>query len=112
MPDEEMRIAKTESLFRDVNEGIAASALRFGSERAEFVCECHDPTCTSRLEVSLEDYERIRSEGTHFLLEPGHEDGKIERVVERRKRFAIVEKFQCRIAAAVRRMNPRRPRMA
>jgi hypothetical protein len=41
-------------------------------------------------------------------MRPGHEDTRVERVVERRgARLAIVEKFNAAIARAVRRLNPR-----
>jgi hypothetical protein len=85
MEEPEVRIAKTESLFRDVNERIAESAQGFDSDDAAFVCECGDPDCTERVEAPLEAYEAVRSDGTQFLLAPGHEDDRIERVVRKRR---------------------------
>ena len=106
--DQEDRIARTESLFRDVNERIAEAAERFDAPNAEFVCECADQECTDRVEATLNEYEAVRASGTRFLLRPGHEDTRVERVVERRgTRLAIVEKFNAAIARAVRRLNPR-----
>jgi hypothetical protein len=108
MNETDQRIARTEALFRDVNERIAESAQRFESDEAAFVCECADQDCTERVDASLEEYERARSDGTHFLMRPGHEDTRVERVVERRgTRLAIVEKFHTTIARAVRKLNPR-----
>ena len=107
MPTEAVRIATTESIFRNVNERIAESAERFDSEHAEFVCECHDQTCTHRIAASLEDYERVRQKPTLFLLAPGHEDERVERVVTRKRRFWVVEKGERTVAATVRRLNPR-----
>jgi hypothetical protein len=108
MNETEERIARAEALFRDVNERIAESAQRFESEEAAFVCECADQDCTERVDATLEEYERARSDGTHFLMRPGHEDTRVERVVERRgMRLAIVEKFHVAIARAVRKLNPR-----
>lgn len=108
MDDHEHRIARTESLFRDVNERIAESAGRFDSEAAEFVCECADQACTGRVEATLDEYEDVRAHPARFLLRPGHEDTRVERVVERHKRHAVVEKFNAAIVEFVRRMNPRR----
>lgn len=105
--DSKVMRAQTEALFRDVNERIAESAERFDSDRAEFVCECADPQCTSRIELTLAQYEHVREDGTHFVLVPGHEDPTIERVVERRPQRAIVEKFEGIVANTVRRLNPR-----
>jgi hypothetical protein len=108
MSDEMMRIARTESLFRDVNERVAEAADRFDVPDATFVCECSDSACTDRVEAPLEEYERVRSDGARFLLVPGHEDTRVERVVRARRHYAVVEKVERRIAAAVRRLNPRR----
>jgi hypothetical protein len=107
MSREEVRIGKTESIFRNVNERIAESALRFDSETTEFVCECDDSSCTHRVQASLEDYERVRAEPTTFLLAPGHENERVERVVMRRRRYWVVEKVERTVAATVRRLNPR-----
>jgi hypothetical protein len=105
--DQHVRIAKTEAFFRNVNERIAESAQRFGSEEAEFLCECHDQTCVERVEVKLTDYDAVRDDATRFILLPGHENEGIERVVERRPRYRIVEKFHRSIASLVRRLDPR-----
>jgi hypothetical protein len=107
MGDEEVRIAKTESLFRDVNERIAESAQGFDSEEATFVCECADPTCTEQVPVALEDYEDVRADGAQFLLAHDHEDEEIERVVEKRRRYQVVQKVHDVVAAWARRLNPR-----
>ena len=112
MSAELVRLATTESIFRNVNERIAESAERFDADEAEFVCECDDRSCTHRLETSLHDYERVRAEPARFLLAPGHENEAIEKVVERGRRFHVVEKFERTVAATVRRLNPRKPTSA
>jgi hypothetical protein len=108
MAEREVRIAQTEALFRDVNERIAESAERFDARDAEFVCECADPACAERVPATLEQYEEVRSDGTHFLLSPGHELPELERVVKRpHRRSVVVEKFNSVVARTVRRLNPR-----
>ena len=108
MSDEELRIARTEALFRNVNERIAETAARFSAESTRFVCECSDQACTDRVEATLDEYEEVRAEPTHFLLRPGHEDTRVERVVERRGvRHAVVQKVNAFIAQSVRRLDPR-----
>jgi hypothetical protein len=104
---DKLRRAKTEALFRDVNERIAESALRFNAEITQFVCECADPTCTHRVEATLDEYEDVRADATTFLLVPGHEHDDLERVVADRGRFHIVEKMNDTVRATVRRLNPR-----
>jgi hypothetical protein len=108
MAESELRIAHTEALFRSVNERIAESAERFSADNAEFVCECADPACAERIPATLDQYEEVRADATHFLLVPGHELEKVERIVKRpHKRFAVVEKFDRIIARTVRRLDPR-----
>jgi hypothetical protein len=108
MSESELKIAHTEALFRDVNERISESAKRFSSHDADFVCECADPACAERVHATLEEYEQVRSDGTHFLLVPGHEDLEVERVVKRpHRRLAIVRKFDEIVARRVRRLDPR-----
>ena len=53
MRTEELRIAKTESRFRTVNERIAESTQDVGLEEAALVCECADPECGHPIEASL-----------------------------------------------------------
>ena len=108
MAEREVQIAHTEALFRDVNERIAESAGRFDAPDAEFVCECADPACAERVPATLDQYEDVRSDGTHFLLSPGHELPEVERVVKRpHTRSVVVEKFNSIVARTVRRLDPR-----
>jgi hypothetical protein len=101
------RMARTEAAFREVNEAIAETATRFESEEADFICECADPQCAHRVTVDLEDYEHVRSDGTHFLLAPGHHEPEVERVVERTGDFDVIAKVAPLMARIVRRLNPR-----
>ena len=103
----EVKKARTESAFREVNERIAESAERFDAGSTEFICECADPDCTHRVEASLDEYEEVREDGATFMLAPGHGDGSIERVVEHRGHFMIVEKVHAAARSIVRRLDPR-----
>jgi transcription initiation factor TFIID subunit TAF12 len=105
--DEKVKRARTEALFRDVNERIAESAQRFDASSTEFVCECADPSCTHRVEATLDEYEQVRADGATFMLLPGHEHDDIERVVAKRGRFNVVEKVHSAVRETVRRLNPR-----
>jgi hypothetical protein len=105
--EDEVKRGRTEALFRDVNERIAESAQRFDADRTQFVCECGDPNCTHRLAATLDEYEDVRADGATFMLTPGHADTDIEKVIEDRGRFQIVEKVQKTVRATVQRLNPR-----
>jgi hypothetical protein len=104
---EDLRVARTEALFRDVNERIAESAQRFGSKDASFVCECDDPNCTHRIHATLDEYREVREDGAQFLVAESHVNDDVERIVERRRSFALVEKVKPLVRKTVLRLNPR-----
>ena len=101
------KIARNEALFREVNERIAETAERFDTDEARFVCECADPSCTERVDVTLTDYEGVREDGARFLLLPGHEDKRVESIVEIDGDHAVVEKQHPEVAGIARALNPR-----
>lgn len=108
MADDKLRIARNESLFRDVNERIAETAERFEAKHSGFVCECADTECTERVDVTLDDYQEVRSDPTHFVLSPGHGLGEpVERVISSRPDYQIVEKIERVIREQVERLDPR-----
>jgi hypothetical protein len=100
--------ARYETAFREVNEQIAElTGLLSETRYALFICECSDTNCADSLEVKVAEYEAVRSDGTRFVVLPGHQHEGIERVVEGNGRFLIVEKLgdAGEIASA---SNPRR----
>jgi len=105
---DEIAAARTEAIFREVNEAIARTAKGFAANEADFVCECADPDCAHRVTASLQSYEQVRSDGTHFLLVPGHDEPTVERVISRTPAYWVVEKFSEVLSRNVRRFNPRR----
>ena len=110
MQTHEERIAKTESLFRNVNERIAEASERFDSGEAyggAFLCECADPGCVERLEVPLGEYEQVRKDATTFVLDPDHVRPEIEKIVSRRRGYAVVKKINASAARIVRKLDPR-----
>jgi hypothetical protein len=73
------RIAHNQSLFREANERIEATAERMRlPDPIPFVCECADPGCTEIVRLSLEDYEVVRSNDRRFFVVPGHEAMSLE----------------------------------
>jgi hypothetical protein len=104
---DQAKMARTESVFREVNEAIAKTAERFEAEETDFICECSDSDCAHRITVELEDYEEVRSEATYFLLAPDHHQPAVERVVERTDEFDVVEKVAPLMADISKALNPR-----
>lgn len=89
----EERLAKNEVLFRGLNENIQGIASTLGPGAPfEFICECATGGCFERLSLTLEDYEKVRLDGTHFLVAAGHEDIEVEQVVEVHANYVVVEK--------------------
>jgi hypothetical protein len=104
----EERLARNEALFRGVNERVrdvkgdaAASA-----ERIRFVCECGRETCLDEVELTVAEYEAVRSVPTQFFVKPGHELADVERVRIESDRYAVVEKHE-EEAAIARETDPR-----
>jgi len=97
MRTRESRLGENEALYRDVNEQIAEVAAHLFDEGDEpitfrFVCECCSLTCVEQVALSLDDYRSVRSQGSWFVVVPGHELPAIERVVELREQYLVVEK--------------------
>ena len=87
------RLAQNQVIFRTVNESIQQQALRFGGLDAyQFICECASSGCFERISLTLEQYERIRGEGSTFVVTPGHEYDEIELVIERQVTYSVVRK--------------------
>jgi hypothetical protein len=87
------RLARNEAVFRRVNERVDAVGEQLDLDEELYVCECDRSDCTERIRMSRGDYERIRGEPRRFLVRPRHEDPTVERVVEERPEFVVVEKL-------------------
>ena len=97
MPDSSTaaRAARNESVFRELNEQLEAAAPGGPSDVKGFVCECADMSCTAVLAVPLGEYESIRANPQRFVVAPEeiHVDLTVERIVERRPAYWVVEKI-------------------
>lgn len=95
MVDREERLARNEDHFRDINESLRdkhvhATVVRSGP--LPFVCECASVDCTEALELTLEEYRRVRKNPRRFVVVPGHEVVDVEVIVESTGGFVVVEK--------------------
>lgn len=109
--ERERRAVQTQLLFREVNERVAAlTGLSEGTNQAElrteWVCECADPACRERLQLSVEEYEALREHPARFVVFPRlrHVSAEAERVVAYTDRSWTVEKIE------VGRPSPARPK--
>jgi hypothetical protein len=104
----EERVARNETLFREVNERI--KDVSDGDDTVsttEFLCECGDPECIEPVSMTLVEYEEVRRNPKHFAIVPGHADPEVEVVVARNERFAVVEKTDPGAARIAVREDPR-----
>jgi hypothetical protein len=99
------RAAENESLFRRINERV--EELSGERKTLALVCECADGTCVDRLAgVPREEYEAVRAHPDRFIVARGHERLDIERIVQQRGAYLVVEK-QGKAAEIVRADDPR-----
>ena len=90
MDERATRIGKNEALFREVNERIREISAY--DQDAEFLCECGDESCTRPITMTLDEYEQLRGDATHFAVVPGHVAPDVESVISQGERYWVVEK--------------------
>ena len=100
-------MARNESAVRKVNEGIDAGRGLTEVERVlTFVCECGRLGCTQLIELSVTEYEHVRSSGRRFVVLADHVDEDSEEVVDRADGWVVVEKTGA-AGEAAERLDPR-----
>jgi hypothetical protein len=86
------RVARNEASFRDANERLEDKRIELAlGGRTPFLCECGDPDCTNLIALSIDEYERVRSHPTWFVLAAEHRTEDDDTVEEHRD-YAIVAK--------------------
>lgn len=104
------RLGANEAVFREINDGIERGQWP-GEEDSPigFRCECARLGCNELVELSVREYEQVRSNPRRFLVLPGHERLEVEIVVERHHRYLVVEKLD-RAGEQATKTDPRGPR--
>ena len=94
------RLARNQSRFSELSERfeyLAEVNERIGylaeGSTSEFVCECSNTECISTIELTVVEYERVRSNPTWFVIKPDHDLAQTGRVVSRDDGYAVVEKL-------------------
>jgi hypothetical protein len=72
--EDEEELAANEATFREANERIreVQAELELSRQRVPFLCECDDTSCREPILLGGEEYERVRSDGTCFVMVTGH----------------------------------------
>jgi hypothetical protein len=104
----EERVARNETLFREVNERIKQVNVGLATaEATDFLCECGDESCTQPISLTMAEYEAVRAEPTHFAIVAGHVVPDVERVLVSNERYAVVEKVDPDAVRIVEAEDPR-----
>jgi hypothetical protein len=84
---------QAEEVFRSANEHVAEKARELELlPPIPFLCECSDARCFTHIQLSLEEYDEVRSHPEAYVTAPGHEvTGAF--IIEQDERFALVEKL-------------------
>lgn len=90
------RLAKNQSLFRDLNSRVEElnRAFSFVSALNDFICECANDACTTHIALSVHEYGEIHANAIRFSVAAadGHFYPDIEDLVEQNERYWVVEK--------------------
>jgi hypothetical protein len=95
----ELRRVANELAFKQYNQQLQAQVTRLlpsqnrSSYKIGFVCECSDETCHEKIELTVNQFRRYSVRSDRFLIKPGHQESDIEKIVETRDGYAVVEKF-------------------
>jgi hypothetical protein len=93
----EVRAARNESRFREINERIEASNAAHhwvDPPYADWVCECARAECSVPVQLTVQEYEAVRANPPWFLVAPSDEHlmPEVEQIVQRHERYWVVEK--------------------
>ena len=106
----ERRAAHHQSLFREINERIEPLNKSFNqfNRLNDFICECANEGCTTKIPLSVDEYESIRQHPNRFAVLPSDEHvwPDVEEVTERHERYWIVAKIG-HGATVVTKLDPR-----
>jgi hypothetical protein len=91
------RQARNEGLIREVNERIDAivkdDPIWDEDGFFDFLCECgRAGGCDAVVELTLAEYEEVRTQDDRFAVYPGHETPALENVITRNERWVLVDK--------------------
>ena len=95
MDEREERIAKNETVLRATNREMERADQAEGATLGELIdvlCECGRQGCDGVITMTFEEYDRAHSQADRFVVLRGHENTEIEKVVEERAGYLVVDK--------------------
>jgi hypothetical protein len=103
------RLIENEMIFRGANQKVQRALVRLKksaeiegiaplSSAADiplyFYCECSDRKCRERIMLKPSAYQKLHKDRSRFLVLPGHQTPKVEKVIKSTKNYTLVEKPQ------------------
>lgn len=86
--------ARTQALFREVNEKIQQLPEGLGADGHDrLICECGNSACTQPIELTRAEFGRVRAYANRSIVALNHENPETESVVEQNERFAVVTTY-------------------
>jgi hypothetical protein len=89
------RIAQNEEVFRATNREIerAEAEQPAGADGVlEVICECGRDSCSGVIKLTVSEYDTAHSQKDRFVVLQGHQSDDIERVVDDRGAYLVVDK--------------------
>ena len=86
------RLARNQALFREVNERLLELTDGFQDGSMQLVCECSHEDCTLTITMNHDEYESVRAHSTFFVVASGHEILEVEKIIDHRDGWTIVQK--------------------
>jgi hypothetical protein len=91
----ERRLKENEIIFREANQNIQQfieETTGKENEKVSFYCECSNMKCKERIKITTKQYKQAHQNQKQFIVVPGHEVTKIEKVLKKSAAFNLVEK--------------------
>jgi hypothetical protein len=90
-----VRAARNQAAFREVNERLQELGGKFQAIAGStvFACECADLSCAEQIDMTLEEYEAIRSDPNQFFVLAAHVVPDVEHTVREGEGFVVVSKI-------------------
>lgn len=92
----ERRLIENEVIFRQVNRDVKEFLKEEDNtgvnEPVDFYCECSDPECTDRIQLTIKKYEELHKDKKRFITRPDHEFNEVENVISKEGDYQVVEK--------------------
>jgi hypothetical protein len=107
MTSREERVARNESVSREINEGIEEAHGSTSDGYVRMVCECGQRACDRLIAVTIREYERVRTDSPTFAVVNLHVMPDVEEVVSENDRFTVVLKREGTPAAVAEQLDPR-----